>query len=131
VTRSTPDIRPPASIDVTLPVPWVQNWYGNDSLWTRLPPTGVVPALGQPGGLQTKYPWWRSQQGDMTFTGHRLDGPSEGFHVDANPSGYGPTGFLPSSVYWPSTGCWQVIGTVAGHSPLMFTMWVQQFPGFH
>jgi hypothetical protein len=110
-------------------VPWVDIWYGNDALWTRLPPTGVLPALGEADSLSTKFPWWRIIPGRLTLQARRLDGPSDGFSGESPSSGYGALGFIPSGLRWPDTGCWQVTGTVSGHS-LTFTVWVQHFPEY-
>ncbi len=61
--------------------------------------------------------------GTLTITARRLDGPSAGFHSQI-PDGYGDVGFVPSGLYFPSPGCWQVTGSVANHS-LTVVMLVQ------
>jgi hypothetical protein len=130
-TRSTPDVRPspPVNPDALLPaarpVPWVQDWYGNDALWVGLPPTGVLPADPQPQGLSTKFPWWRALPGRLTIQAQRLDGPTGAFTADV-PAGYGDLGFQPTGLNWAVPGCWRVTGTVHNKS-LTFTVWVQQF----
>jgi len=67
--------------------------------------------------LATKFPWWRAVNGALTITGRRLDGPTGTFNAQiGSPGQYGGIGFDPSFLLWPSTGCWQITGTVAGRS---------------
>jgi hypothetical protein len=118
VTRPLPHASP-LSLP-PLPVPYIHGWYGNGALWIGVPAGGVLPAerpYGTPWPSEwgTKFPWWRIIPGQLTVSARRLDGPSAGFHAEI-PSGYGPTGFNPSGLIWPSPGCWQVTGSVAGHS---------------
>lgn len=131
VTRSTPDVRPspPINPEGAQPVPYVRDWYGNDALWVKLPPTGVLPADSDPQGLQTKFPWWRSRPGRLTVHARRLDGPAGGFTAYV-PDGYGDLGFQVSGLSWGAAGCWRVSGTVHGKS-LAFTVWVHHFPDRH
>jgi len=91
---------------------------------------GVLPA-GRPTGTRwasewgTKFPWWPAVRGKLTITGRRLDGPSTGFHGQvASPAQVGKARFVPSGLIWPAPGCWQVTGTIAGHS-LTFVAWVK------
>lgn len=107
-----------------LPVPY--GWYGNAALWVAVPADGVLPAMltsQWPGEWGTKFPWWRLIAGDLTITARSLGGPDGEFHGEV-PSGYGKTGFIPSGLIWPKLGCWQVTGTVDGHS-LTLVMRVQ------
>lgn len=129
MTRGEPGALPPSPIyAASLPVPWVRDWYGNNAIWVRLAPTGVLPALDNAGVLKTKYPWWRVLPGTIAISARRLDGPGTGFSGDTAPSGYGDTGFVPGMLTWPALGCWQITGTLDGGS-LTFTVWVQHFPG--
>jgi hypothetical protein len=57
-------------------------------------------------------------EGELTITGHRLDGKASPLRADI-PSGYGATGFLPSGIYFPTEGCWEVTGAV-GTAKLTF-----------
>jgi hypothetical protein len=120
VTSPLPHASPPARLAAMppLPVPYIHGWYGNAALWVGVPTGGVLPAQRDfqwPHEWSTKFPWWRASAGKLTVTGHRLDGPSAGFHGDV-PDGYGTIGFVPSGLIWPAPGCWQVTGTVAGRS---------------
>jgi hypothetical protein len=117
VTLPMPHASPPAkNLADVLPVPY--GWYGNSALLVGLPARGVLPAGRTslwPGEWGTKFPWWRLTPGILTITARRLDGPSAGFHGQVA-DGYGKLGFIPSGLIWPEPGCWQVTGTVSGHS---------------
>jgi hypothetical protein len=108
---------------------YLHGWYGNTALWVGVPVQGVLPA-GHPYGTPwvsewgTKLPWWPVVPGTLTVTARRLGGPSAGFHGQvAQPAHIGKARFIPSGLIWPAPGCWQVTGTIAGHS-LTFTAWV-------
>jgi hypothetical protein len=127
VTVGSARTAPPATIDTgQMPVPYIANWYGTTTLWTRLPPTGVLPAqVGEPGELpwDTKYPWWRTVPGRLTISARHLAGGPASFAALV-PSGYGATGFQSTSLQWSALGCWQVTATNAGRS-VTFTVWVE------
>jgi hypothetical protein len=64
-----------------------------------------------------KFPWDRGVRGHLQITGRRID-------IDAPPlraqlSDYGLTGFQPSTLVFPTEGCWEVTGRV-GRSSLTF-----------
>ena len=65
-----------------------------------------------------KWPWWRGVSGDVRIQGRRLDGKAAPVTGDT-PTGYGETGFLPSSIFFPTEGCWEVTGRV-GDAELTF-----------
>ena len=136
----------PASCPVTRPVPqavpppqlhaidnftyYLHGWYGNTVLWVGMPIQGALPAArpyGMPGAASewgTKFPWWPVIPGKLTIAAHRLDGPSAGRHARlARPASIGKSRFIPSGLDWPAPGCWQVTGTISGHS-LTFVTWV-------
>jgi hypothetical protein len=139
-TEWTPTTRPSASCPVTVgsartvppspidptdnPAALPGSWYGNTALWTRLAPRGVLPGQRwESDSIGTKFPWWRLVRGArLTISAQRLDGPSAGFRSDI-PDGNGDFGFQPTSLIWPSPGCWRVTGTLAGQS-LSFVAWV-------
>lgn len=128
VTRPGPDSTPPSSIDASLePVPWANYWFGNASVWTRLPKTGVVPALRVEAGLSIKFPWWRLQPGNLAVTG-RLKTAQGTFKAGFPSSGYGSTGFIPSELTFSSEGCWEIRASNENSQPLVFVIWVQESP---
>jgi hypothetical protein len=128
VTRPGPDSTPPSSIDARLePVPWADHWFGNASVWTRLPKTGVVPAFRDEVGLATKFPWWRLQPGTLTVTG-TPETATGNLMADFPASGYGNTGFIPSALTFSSEGCWEVRASNKTGPPLVFVIWVQESP---
>ena len=113
---------------------YLHGWYGNTVLWVGVPVHGVLPAArpyGTPWAASkwgTKFPWWPVLPGHLTITARRLDGPSAGFRSQVTgPARIGKAGFLPSGLYWPAPGCWQVIGTISGQS-LTFVAWVKTIP---
>lgn len=122
VTKSTGAMPPPSIPSSSAPVPWSDSWYGNEALWTRLPKTGVIPAVQG----SVKFPWWRVIDGTVKVTGTRLGSPGATLTASA-PDGYGSTGFQPSALDFPDLGCWTITGTVSGKS-LSITAWIQAQP---
>lgn len=112
-----------------MPVPWAANWIGAGTLWTRLPPTGVLPvqrALTGPLPWNSKFPWWRTAPGQLTIDAHPT-GATAGFQARI-PTGYPPTGFQSTDLAWASLGCWQITAHHNGNS-LTITIWLQPLPG--
>lgn len=131
VTRPLPHAVPPPQLHALDNFAYyLHGWYGNATLWVGVPVQGVLPAMrpvGTPWAARdwgTKFPWWPAVTGTLTIAAHRLDGPSAGFHAQTSgPSSIGNSRFIPSGLYWPAPGCWQVTGTISGHS-LTFVTWV-------
>lgn len=51
LTLGAEGVLPPTSVEPNpsvLPVPWVDQWYGNEAIWIRLPTDGVLPAQPDP-----------------------------------------------------------------------------------
>lgn len=97
--------------------------HGNGSLWVAVWPRGKLVAGPLPdggswatieadGSIEAKLGWWRGVEGELAIGGRRLDAsaPSLQAHV---PDGYGPSGFQPSGIIFPTEGCWQITGKVA------------------
>ena len=103
--------------------------HGNARLWTVLWPHNVVivtpDAVGEDGAIGMKWPWWRGVEGDLVITGRRLDGRPRQLTADSSSSGYGRSGFLPSAVYFPTEGCWEVTGRVGNDSLTFVTLVVK------
>ena len=96
------------------------SWYVNAdrTLWAW----GGTPA---PNTLRTKVLWVRPIGRGLTITARRLDG-------DASPVAISLPGtartFQPSGLEFPTSGCWEVIGST-GEDTLRFTIDVRD-PGF-
>lgn len=130
VTRPSPRASPPPQLhaidNFTF---YLHGWYGNSALWVGVPVRGVLPAVHPYGTAWasewgTKFVWWPIMHGTLTITARRLDGPSAGFHSQlSNPGHIGRARFIPSGLIWPAPGCWQVTGSVSGHS-LTFVAWI-------
>ena len=101
--------------------------YGNGKLFVTLSTNGLIVApadyVNPDGSIGWKFPWWRYVSGQLTITGHRLDGPAPPLTSDV-PAGYGDTGFQASGVTFPSEGCWQVTAEVDHHTTLTFVTFV-------
>lgn len=130
VTRPTPRASPPPQLHAIDNFAfYLHGWYGNSALWVGVPMHGVLPAMhpyGTPWASEwgTKFVWWPLSQGTLTIAARRLDGPSAGFHSQISDPGHiGKSRFIPSGLIWPAPGCWQVTGTVRGHS-LTFVAWI-------
>ena len=102
--------------------------YGDGKLWTQLWPYNVVIAssgfVREDGSIGMKWPWWRGARGELTIEGRRLDGEAEPLGAEI-PEGYGPSGFQPTGILFPSEGCWEVTGTVGDASLTFVTLVVK------
>ena len=128
VTQPGPKSTPPPPIDPSLqPVPWANRWFGNPWLWTRLPQAGVLPVYRDQAGLGNKFPWWRLQPGSLSVTAGLKEGQGS-FTADFPSSGYGSAGFIPSRLTFSAEGCWEVKASNETGEPLVFVIWVQEFP---
>jgi hypothetical protein len=110
--------------------------YGNDKLrvaiyWPRgtlragrLPDGGSYATIDEDGAISAKVGWYRGEAGTVRITGQRLDrtAPRLRAHV---PDGYGPLGFQPSGITFPTVGCWRVTGRV-GSGSLTFVVKVEK-----
>ncbi|HEY7400563.1 MAG TPA: hypothetical protein VH989_06680 [Actinomycetota bacterium] len=92
--------------------------FGNGEVWVGLWPHGVVRAtpdnINRHGAIVVKFPWDRAVRGRLRITGRRLDAGAP--PLRALMSDYGPIGFQPSSLVFPTEGCWEITGRVAGSS---------------
>lgn len=101
--------------------------FGNNDLWVGgLGEDGVILAdsrfVESDGSIGMKFGWWRIVSGTLTIEGRRLDAPGPPLRASV-PDGYGPQGFQASGVYFPTEGCWEVVGAVGG-SKLTFVIFV-------
>ena len=90
-------------------------WYGDDRIWLGLPEGGAIRANQLPFSL--KIPSWQTAAGPVAITGRRLDGP--GSATGTVPEPIHGSGFQPSSVVFPTPGCWEVTYSVDSQ-PLRF-----------
>jgi hypothetical protein len=98
--------------------------YRNGALAVDLWPDGVLHAGPLPGGgiyaeirsdgsILAKLGWWRDASGKLGIEGERLDGTAPPLRARV-PDGYGEQGFQPTLLTFPTAGCWQIVGSVAG-----------------
>lgn len=97
--------------------------HGNDAgtLFTGLWDEGTV--VFEPGGpghilpdgsLSMKWPWARQGvSGTLEITGRRLDAAAPPLRVDIVGGG-GEFGFQPTTLIFPTEGCWEVTGKTGG-----------------
>jgi hypothetical protein len=92
--------------------------YGNGTLWVGLWPHGHVLAradnVNRHGEIVMKFPWDRSVSGRLRISGHRIEAdapPLRAPIIDPRPKGFQPT-----TLVFPTEGCWQVTGTIRGVS---------------
>jgi hypothetical protein len=130
VTIGTPGTKPPAFNPDELPVGYVDTWYGNDAIWIRLPKQGVVPASSDAGQatISAKFPWWRVLPGELEAWASRF-GTATRLEADVRTvAEYGRTGFVPSSLVFDGPGCWEITGSLNGHTLSFVVMVVMRTP---
>lgn len=74
-----------------------------------LPGGGVIATIEADGSIRMKQGWWRGSTGRLVITGRRLDAPAPPLVAEI-PTGYGASGFTPTSLTFPTAGCWKVDG---------------------
>jgi hypothetical protein len=106
--------------------------YGTGLLGVQLGwPNGTLPAgiladggswatVEDDGSIRAKVGWWRGVRGRLRVTGRRLDAPAPPLEAHV-PGGYGPRGFQPTGLVFPTVGCWRVVGAV-GDARLTFVV---------
>jgi hypothetical protein len=120
--------------------------YGNDdgTLFTIPMSDGKVTfrpggsgSIEPDGSLAIKWPWYRNNiKGQVVVEGHRLDAPAPTLRAvmgccrdrDTAFPGccYGNTGFVASVLYFPTEGCWEVIGRLGSHSLTFVTLVIKE-----
>src|SRR5215212_8928972 len=91
--------------------------FENDSLIVTLPAKYVFEPGGPgfvdvDGALGIKVGWERKRKGHLEIRGRRIDAsapPARAYIFD-----YGDTGFQPIYLVFPTPGCWEITGEVAG-----------------
>ncbi len=85
-----------------------------------LPNGGSWAIVNPDGSISTKVGWWRGTPGRLVIRGSRLDARAAPLRAHAG-GGYGPKGFQPSRLTFPTVGCWRVVGEV-GRARLTFVV---------
>jgi len=132
-----PAATPAASCPATIPngemppgaEPW-NGWHRQGDLWTSLQLNGVYNisrAFVLPNGTyEWTMNWWRGASGTLAVSGRRVDGPAPALGVVA-PDMQTDSGYQPAVLFFPTTGCWQVMGTL-GQTSVTVTMLVTSVP---
>jgi hypothetical protein len=128
---------PPASADPAVGLGGLFEhsfWFGSSKLWTVLPIDGTWRAWSlptQPGDFaySNKLPWGRlnppfsKNDGPLTVTGKRLDGPAPAFIETDESYGFNGRTMAIGGIEIPVFGCWQLTGHYKDQD-LIFTLWV-------
>jgi hypothetical protein len=105
------------------PIPGEDFNYGSRHVGVAIWPNGRLAASrgGQTwgqvmpdGSIWAKVGWWRAVPGRLHIAGERLDAKAPPLTASI-PAGYGSTGFQSTGLTFPTTGCWRIVGSVAGH----------------
>ena len=115
VTRPNGDVPPGETVSPG------SRYLGNDALWTDLYPNPLRPRpedIHKDGSIEIKVPWWRGVSGRLTIVGRRLDASAPPLSAWI-PTGYGRKGFQSTAITFPTSGCWEVTGSV-GDASLTF-----------
>jgi hypothetical protein len=88
------------------------HWRNGPLRAGRLPGGGYAATIQSDGSIYTKVGWWRGLSGELVITGRRLDASAPPLFASRHSFGYGPSGFQPSGLVFPTGGCWKVVGTL-------------------
>jgi|GEM_PF-840263 len=97
-------------------------WSEGVVIFARDGPGSVLPD----GSLAMKWPWWRGVRGKLTIEGRRLDAPASAPRGEIA-EGYGDSGFQPTTLIFPTQGCWEITGKI-GNARLTFVTLVVKVP---
>jgi hypothetical protein len=89
--------------------------HGNGILWVLLKDGAMVLSdrdVTKDGAYRVKFGWWRGVRGKFSIEGRRLDATAPPLRYSAQPESYGDLGFLPSSLYFPTEGYWEIAGHI-------------------
>ena len=93
--------------------------YGTLAAGT-LPDGGSMAIINPDGSIYVKLGWWRGEPGKLVIRGRKLNASAPPLRAHV-PDGYGPRGFQPSGITFPTLGCWRVVGQV-GRARLAFVV---------
>jgi len=108
ITRPNRDVPPGETVSPE------SRYLGSDGLWTELYPNPLRPRpedIRKDGSIKIKVPWWRGVSGRLTIVGGRLDANAPPVSAWI-PTGYGRKGFQSTAITFPTSGCWEVTGSV-------------------
>ena len=100
-------------------------WPHGHLIAGRLPDGGSMATIRPDGSIDAKQGWWRALSGTLIISGRRLDAAAPPLRAWV-PSGYGPTGFQPAGLTFPTVGCWQVVGKIGRAASLTFVVAVSK-----
>jgi hypothetical protein len=89
-------------------------WRRGRLIADRVPRDDTWAVIARDGSVPAKVGWWRGVSGRLTVQGERLDAPAPPLRAHV-PGGYGHKGFQSTELTFPTDGCWEVVGSVAGH----------------
>jgi hypothetical protein len=105
------------------------SWPGGVLRAGILPAGGSFATVDRDASVRAKVGWWVRDVGKLSIGGRRLDRPAAPLRAEI-PSGYGPhedigasLGFQPTSLIFPTIGCWRVVGKT-GTARLTFVVMV-------
>jgi hypothetical protein len=105
-------------------------WPRGVLLAGTLPDGGEMAHLNGDGSVHAKVGWWRDVDGELSIRGRRLDARAPPLTGDA-PRAYSyPSGFIPSTITFPTTGCWRVTASV-GRAMTSFVVRVRRVARAH
>jgi hypothetical protein len=99
--------------------------HGSSSLWVLLEPDSII-TVSEPapkdsaeeikGYYRAKFGWWRGGPGKFSIEGKRLDAAAPALRYLARPESYGAFGFIPTYLYFPTEGYWEITGRLDADS---------------
>jgi len=101
--------------------------YGNARIRAQIWPHGILVAgrlpdgsawaeINPDGSIVAKLGWWRGVAGTLSIKGRRIDAPAPPLRVELHLASYPEKGFIPSTLTFPTVGCWRVVGSQGGAS---------------
>ncbi len=100
--------------------------FGDDTLVAGVAEDGVMVALRANGTDDgwSKHGWVRHARGQLQVTAHPIGGQDTvGQFSVVIPDGYGEVGYQVTSMSFTVEGCWEITGSIPGHS-VTIVLWV-------
>jgi hypothetical protein len=130
---------PPSSVLLGPPRTPDRFFFGTEGLWTVLPADGTWRghATNKAGDFvyDDKFQWYRTraftpQDGPLTISGKRLDGPAPSFIETFDAYSFPPKhgyAMTMAMISIPAFGCWHITGHYKGQD-VTFAIWVTSYP---